>query len=111
MLRELFQNSRQNDTADKESEKKFKELLRQSAELDAQEAQLIQELEVRPEQVSAYLANPENFAEEDWALIQKQMAEYDEKIGNLRSQKRDCAKLRQAYSERSQIQQHWLFIR
>lgn len=110
MFRELFQNQTRPDSA-KENEKKFKELLKQSAELDAQEAQLFAELQVKPEQVSAYLKDPQNFTEDEWALIQQQMAEYDQRIGHMLNQKRDCAKLRRSYSERSQVQQHWLYVR
>jgi hypothetical protein len=110
VLRELFQNNRQEDT-NQESDKKFKALLRQAEELEALEAQLCKELEVSPEQVSIYLSDPDNFTKEDWALIQEQMGEYEEKIGHLRKQKRDCVRLRKSYSERSQVQRHWLFIR
>lgn len=110
MLRELLQKDRLQENI-KDSEKKFKQLLKQSEELDAQEEALFKELDVRPEQVSAFLANPENFTPEDWAEIQRQMAEYDEKVAQIINNKRDRAQLRKAYGERSQVRQHWLFVR
>lgn len=110
MLRELLQQDRFEETL-KEGEKKFKQLLKQAAECDAQEEELFQELEVPPEQVSAFLSNPVNFTEQDWAEIQRQMAEYDEKVGQALNRKRDRAKLRRSYSERSQVRQHWLYVR
>lgn len=111
MLRELFQNQGQNSgNSLKENDKKFEQMLRLSEQLDADEAKLYEQLGVKAEEAAAYLANPANFTPEDWEMIQNEIASYNQKI-KLANDKRDQARLKQSYKERSSVQQHWLFIR
>lgn len=111
MLREFFQNQGKNsENSLKENDKKFEQMLRLSEQLDADEAKLYEQLGVKAEEAAAYLANPANFTPEDWDMIQNEIASYNQKI-KLANDKRDQARLKQSYKERSSVQQHWLFIR
>lgn len=109
MLRELFQ--KEAETALDESDHKLKQLLQLSAELDKKESALFQELDINPDQIDKVFSNPEYFTEEAWAEVQKQLSEHDQKMSLMLTHKRDRNRLRKTYSERSQVERHWLFVR
>ncbi|MDP1836812.1 MAG: hypothetical protein Q8K75_12920 [Chlamydiales bacterium] len=106
MLRELFS---QDNLAKKieSNEKKFQDLLIKIEEADRETTEIFEQLEVRPEQIQKILSDKENFSEEHWEEIQRQMGEIEKKV----STRRDLNQLRRTYKERSEIQQQWIFVR
>lgn len=94
-----------------ENEKKFKELLQTMEAIKTEEEAYLKDLDLTPEQLIAYMENPENFTEEDWATIQREISEQRIKMEKLLSSRVNRVKNHKVYRERATVQPHWLFVR
>lgn len=88
----------------------FQELLIRIDGLDREVKNLLKELDVTPEQLSAFIANPDNFTEQNWEELQKQRTSLDEKLALEKNNIRDPLKVRKTQEERH-IARHWLFVK
>ncbi|MBA3816847.1 MAG: hypothetical protein H0X29_10095 [Parachlamydiaceae bacterium] len=88
----------------------FQELLIKTDSLNEQVDDLLGELKVSPEQLTAYIENKENFSEENWQIIVEQRQALDEKLKTELANIRNPLKNKKTYSERI-VPQHWLFVR
>jgi len=78
--------------------------------LDREIKGLLSELNISPEKLSTFVANQENFTEENWQELQKQRQLLDEKLNKELSNVRDPRKVKKNHEDRN-IQRHWLFVR
>lgn len=88
----------------------FQELMIKVDSLNEQVQELLAELGVTPEQLTHFLANQDNFSDENWQMINKQRQEFDEKLKRELANVRNPLKNKKTYSERV-VPQHWLFVR
>jgi DNA-binding transcriptional MerR regulator len=65
------------------SNQKIAQLLKRQEELSDQLKALFNNIGFTPEELSAYLSNPENFTSEDWETIQTTQREMDERLERL----------------------------
>jgi DNA repair exonuclease SbcCD ATPase subunit len=107
MLRELWNRDELEDQIDS-NEKKLKALLARLEEVDQEVDQLFTDLDVLPEQIQSFIENKENFTEDNWAEIQRQLAEQKTLATETVV---DKTRVRQVYKERSQIRPNWMFVR
>lgn len=78
--------------------------------LNNQIKELLTELNVSPEQLTAFVEKKENFTEENWSSLAQQRQLLDEKLQRELANIRNPLKAKKTYSERK-IEQHWLFVR
>jgi hypothetical protein len=78
--------------------------------LNLQVDDLLNELEVSAEQLSAFVENKENFSEENWKHLLKQKKDWNEKLQLSLDNIRNPLKAKKKYAERK-VEQHWLFVR
>ena len=93
------------------TEQKLKELSIHIQRLDREYTQLLEELELTPEQLKDFAKNPANFSSSIWEKLQEEKKQFDEELNLKLSNVRDANKTKQTLSEKSSIQQHWLFVR
>lgn len=110
MLRELLDTNNAEERF-KKQEKKFKELLMRSRELDKQSDELFEGIDVSHEELTNYLSNPDNFTAEDWEKVKTQLDEQKQDVTDLLEKQRDIAQVRKAYEQRAEVQRHWMFVR
>lgn len=71
---------------------------------------LLNELNVSPKQLTAFLENESNFSKEDWRTLTEQRKALDEKLLrellNISNPKKTQATMKQRH-----VQPHWLFVR
>lgn len=113
MLRELLQKeqSRHSEQTIKEQEKKFNELIEYARQLMEEEDALFKEVGIHPDQLSRYMADSSNFTPAEQAEIQRQIDAHEQTTSQRRCSQRDRLRLRKTYGERSQVQQHWMFVK
>lgn len=87
----------------------FQELLIKVDALNQQVDDLFSELNVTPEQVTAFISNKENFTEENWQTIMEEKQKLESKLKMELSNIRNPRKNQETYSKR--VVQHWLFVR
>jgi len=72
--------------------------------------ELLNELSVTPEQLTAYIGNKDNFSEDNWQTLLDQRKALDEKLLrellNISNPKKTQEKRKQM-----NVQPHWLFVR
>lgn len=68
------------DQASENLEKRIHELEIENDALSLKISKLMLELNLKPEQLSAYLSNPENFSEKNWSQLEDLRKEYHEKL-------------------------------
>lgn len=69
------------------------------------------ELGLTKESAKEALSNPSLFSEEIWEELQKKKKELEESLNLKMKNIRDPSKQEKKFNERTQVQQHWLFIR
>ena len=89
---------------------KIEEASNQLEQLDQKIEELLCELKVSPEQLTAFLQDNENFTEENWQQLLQQKQEMQAKLERELAQICNPAKLKQTYKSRC-IPPHWLFVR
>ena len=78
--------------------------------LDREIKELLSELQVTPQQLSAFVGNEQNFTQENWVELQKQRKSLDEKLNTSLLNVKDLRKTTKAHKERH-VQNHWLFVK
>jgi uncharacterized membrane-anchored protein YhcB (DUF1043 family) len=93
------------------TERKLNEVAISLKRLDREYQQLLEELALTPEQLSGYVENPDNFSPPIWEYLQNEKKKLDEKLNLELSHVSDPLKTKKTFSERGNIQPHWLFVR
>lgn len=93
------------------TEKEMRELSLSVERLHQEYQQLLNELELTPEQIKASIENPENLLPEERELIQEERKKLDEKLNLELSQIKDIKKTEENFETLKEIQKHWLFVR
>ncbi len=91
-------------------EKKIKELAIRHEKLDNDISDFLTELDVTPEQLSAFISKKENFTEENWEVLQKRKKSLDEKLEVELKNVRDPKKAKKALASLN-VQRHWMFVK
>jgi len=99
------------ETKIQKTERKLLEMSIILKRLDREYQKLLDEMALTPEQLKAYVENPENFAPPIWEQLQNEKKMLDEKLNLELSCVPDLAKAKKTISERGTVQQHWLFVR
>jgi hypothetical protein len=92
------------------NEKGMRELSIRIENLNRQVNELLTELNVTPEQLTALIEKKENFTEDNWSELLKQKQALDEKLQRELKNIRDPSKAKKTFAERK-VEKHWLFIR
>lgn len=100
---QLEQHSIKND-------RQLQELLIRIDGLDNEIKNLMQELQVTPTQVATFVADKENFTEENWEQLQQQRKMLDEKLSLEKNSISDPLRTRKVQAERH-VAPHWIFVR
>ena len=100
-----------NYVADKilKTERKLNELSVHIQRLNHEYQTLLDELALTPEELKAFVENPDNFS--NWEQLQHEKREMDEKLNVELNSVIDANKTQKIFSERGQVQQHWMFVR
>jgi hypothetical protein len=78
--------------------------------LNRQANDLLEELKVSPEQLSAFIEKKDYFTEENWKTIEQQRKALDERLLRELANIRNPAKTKKTLAERH-VPAHWLFVR
>lgn len=78
--------------------------------LNRQTQELLNELNVSHEQLSAFIENKENFTDENWQALITQRQSLDAKLQLDLSNVRNPLATKKTYQDRH-VQPHWLFVR
>jgi len=89
---------------------KAKELSIRNESLDKQVQDLLEEIQVTPEQLTVFVENEQNFTEKNWEELQKHRSELDEKLQRELANIRDPLKAKQKQAQ-LKVGPHWLFVR
>lgn len=92
------------------NEKKIRELAIRHEKLDNDVADFLKELEVTPEQLTAFISKKENFTEENWEELQNQKKKLDEKLDVELKNVRDPLKSKKALASLN-VNRHWLYVK
>ncbi len=90
---------------------KMKELAISLEQLKFDYQKLVEELALSPEQLKEYVENSENFSPPIWKQLQEEKKQLDEKLNLELNQVRDPLQIKKTFSEKGNVQQHWLFVR
>ena len=86
------------------------ELLIRSEALDKEIHTLFEELEIKPQQITTFISDSNNFTPENWEELQKQRQQLNEKLKQELENIPDPQKSKKALAERN-IDPRWLFVR
>lgn len=92
------------------TEQRIRELEIRNQGIDRQSNDLLQELRVTPAQLTAFIENPSNFTEKDWATLQRESATVNERLQIEITNISNPAKSKKTIAERN-IGNHWVFVR
>lgn len=92
------------------NEKKIRELSIRLEKLESDVSVFLKELEVTPDQLTAFISKKENFTEENWEELQKQKKQLDEKLDLQLKNVRDPLKIKKALGSLN-VGQHWLYVK
>lgn len=92
------------------NEKKIRELAIRHEKLDSDISSFLVDLEVTPEQLTAFISKQENFTEDNWQELQKQKQQLDEKLDVELKNVRNPLKSKKALAS-LHVARHWLHVR
>lgn len=72
--------------------------------------ELLNQLNVSPEQLTTFIENKENFSEDNWKLLLEQRKALDEKLLKELLNVSNPKKTRETFKQMN-VQPHWLFIK
>jgi hypothetical protein len=93
-----------------DEQRKINELIIRNENLDLETDTFLKNLKVTPEQLSLFMANKDNFTEENWERLQQEKEKREMKLETEIKNIRNPLKVKKTYSERK-IENHWLFVR
>jgi hypothetical protein len=88
----------------------LRELMHRSKELEAVEEKLFQELNVTPEQISAFIEKSDNFTPDNWNQIQEQKKQLNEKLERDLKNIKNPLKTKKSYQNRI-VDNRWLYVK
>ncbi len=91
-------------------EEKIKELEIQNEAINEEVQTLLQELNVTPEQLTAFIENEDHFTQDNWKELQKQKEKLDEKLQTTLQNIRNPKKTKAQYQSLN-VQHHWLPVK
>ena len=106
MLRDLsyrMQNPKESEALDNE---RFKKLMERAKELDVEQARLLAELNLTPEEIEDIVENRKLFTPLQWEEI---LAYFEEALPEWEAQ--SAAEIRKTRQSLSEIQRNWLYVR
>lgn len=92
------------------NEKKLKELGIQLEKLSTDIDALYDVHKADAEAIEGHFANPENFSQEEWELLQQLLSHHTKKIDAIENKVVDPRETKKKYSERA-VDPRWLFVR
>ncbi len=92
------------------NEKKIRELDIRFETLENDISKFLQELDVTPEQLTAFISQKDNFTQENWEELQKQKKQLDEKLEVELKNVRDPKKAKKAFASLN-VGNHWLYVK
>lgn len=92
------------------NEKKIKELSIQMETLDKEVGELLNELDITPEQLTQFIQNPENFSEKTWEDLQRQRKNLDEKLQRDLNNVSNPKKTKNTY-KKFRVPPNWIPVR
>ncbi|NGX43057.1 MAG: hypothetical protein K940chlam7_01348 [Chlamydiae bacterium] len=92
------------------NEKKIKELAIKVETLDREAAELLEELNVTPEQLTAFIENKKNFTDQNWEELQDHRKTLDQKLKTELENIRNPRKTEKTYSE-MKIDKQWIPVK
>jgi len=95
---------------DKDLDSQVRELEIRNNSLDQEIEAMLKELNVTPEQLSAYIKNPENFTDNNWKEMQKLKLRLDQKLERDLDHVRNPKKADKAFRD-LHVDQNWLFVK
>lgn len=105
----MFGENSPEKTIDKQN-KKAKELAIRIETLDQQENELLKELKVTAQQLSAFITDSKNFSEKNWQELKQVREKLDRKLSTELENITDPLKTQKAFKERK-VDNHWIFVR
>lgn len=102
-----------NDTTEEKlkiNEKKLRELAIRLESLDSEIHGFLNELNVTPEQLSAFVSCKDNFTDDNWEELQQQKMKLDQKLDVEIKNVRDPLKSKKALASLN-VARHWLHVR
>lgn len=94
-----------------QNQSKIESLEIQLEGLTREEEKLLSELKVSSEQLVSFISKKENFTEENWEELNKQLKQMDEKLHRELENVRNPLKTKRAYSSLNGVQSHWLYVK
>jgi hypothetical protein len=94
----------------KKNEKKIQELVIRHEKLDQDITNFLEELEVTPEQLTAFISAKENFTEDNWLRLQEHKEKLHIKLDVELKNIRDPHKTKKA-RDSLHIGSHWLHVK
>lgn len=98
------------EQATKKNDAALQQLLIRIDALEREAKVLLDELQVTPEQVTTFMANPDNFTPENWDELQEQRKTLEDKLKRDIDNIRNPSKTKKAQADRH-VQRHWLFVK
>lgn len=92
------------------NEKAIQELSIRIEALNNDIDELLNELKVKPAQLTAFIENKANFSDENWEALQAQRKTLDEKLLRELVNISNPKKTRESFKQMN-VQPHWLFVR
>lgn len=79
--------------------------------LKSETSRLLDEFGISLEMSQTFLDNPDHFSPNVWDELQNEKKLLEDQLQQDMKNIKDPEKLKQTFSERAQVQQHWLFVR
>lgn len=92
------------------NEKAIQELSIRIEALNKDIDELLNELQVTPDQLTMFIENKDNFSEENWSSLQAQRKTLDEKLLRELLNISNPKKTKETFKQLN-VQPHWLFVR
>jgi hypothetical protein len=79
--------------------------------LDENFNQVLSNLNITSEELYTYIEDPKNFSPETQKKFEKERMQLDEKLNLALKNVKDPLKTKKTFSEKKEVQSHWLFVR
>lgn len=93
------------------AERKLKEVLIHTESLDREAKELLSELKVTPQQLTAFVNNKEHFTEKNWQELLALRSQLDERLRCQLAQVRNPKELKKKRAGLQDIQRNWICVR
>lgn len=112
MFNELISNSAVSiDNKIADTERKINEMLLRTEQLDREIKELLAELQVTPQQLTALVSSKEHFTDKNWEQLLEQRQKLDEKLQQDLAQIRNPKLQKQKLQSLKDISSTWIAVR